>query len=484
MSKGMFRKLLILAFISPVLIASIWMISCGSYNSPAPPATTMTGTITTSLTDPPVCASSFDNIWITVTKVTANISGTASDTDSGWVTLADLTSSPKQIDLLSLASTTCLLSQLGSTSGLPPGNYQQIRIFLLANNASSGPSPNACGSGNGFNCVVPKGGAAQELLLSSEAQTGLKVPPGQIDGGAIKLTAGQAADININFDGCHSIIRQGNGAYRLLPTLRAGMVSVNNNALNGKVVDSVTTTGIPGAVILLEQPDSNGVDRVVDAGTSAADGSFNFCPLPPGNYDVVVGAATTSGLVTTVYNASIAFNVPVGASLGNIPMVSEGSGTALTIPWATLSGQVTTAGSGGATEADVMFSALQDATPTGGSVVHVTIPIFGVNGQPPTFETTDTPTPALPACPAGTDCLNYTLMVPASNPSVATFASGSVGAFAPPAAGTVNYSLLMESANCTASTPSPANVTPIAVTPATTTAVATTPAFTGCTAPQ
>jgi hypothetical protein len=298
------------------------------------------------------------------------------------------------------------------------------------------------------------------------------------------LAAGQAADININFDGCHSIIRQGNGAYRLLPTLRAGMVSVNNNALSGKVVDSVTTTGIPGAVILLEQPDSNGVDRVVDAGTSAADGSFNFCPLAPGNYDVVVGAAPTSGLLTTVYNASIAFNVPVGTSLGNIPMVSEGSGTALTIPWAALSGQVTSAGSGGATAADVMFSALQDATPAGGSTaVHVTIPIFGVNGEPPTFETVTTPSTG-PACPLGTDCLNYTLMVPASNPSVATFASGSIGTFAPPAAGTVNYSLLMESANCTASTPSPANVTPIAVTPATTTAVATTPAFTGCTAPQ
>ncbi len=485
MSKEASRRSIILTSIAALIVASVWIISCGGNSTTTtPPA--VTGTITTSLTDPPVCASSFDNIWITITKVTANINGTASSTDSGWVTLVDLTANPKQIDLLSLASTTCLLSQLGSTTGLPPGNYQQIRIFLLDNNAATGPSPNNCGTGNGWNCVVPKGSTPQELLLSSEAQTGLKVPPGQIDGGAINLTAGQAADININFDGCHSIIRQGNGAYRLLPTLRAGMVSVNNNAINGKVVDSVTSAGIPGAVILLEQPDSNGIDRVVDAGTTASDGSFNFCPLTPGNYDVVIGASTTAGLVTTVYNATIAFNVPVGAALGNIPMVSEGSGTGPTIPWATLSGQVTTAGTttGTATAADIMFSALQDATPAGAtSPVHVTIPIFGVTGQPPTFETTATPNPATPVCPAGTDCLNYQLMVPASNPNVATYSNGSIGTFGPPAVGTVTYSLLMETTNCTASTPNPAEVTGIVVTPATTAAVATIPAFTGCTAP-
>jgi hypothetical protein len=485
MSKGAFRELLILAFIAPVPIASVWMISCGSnYNSPAPPAVNATtGTITTSLTDPPTCGASLDHVWVTITKVTAHISSSASSTDSGWVTLADLTAAPKQIDLLSLASTTCLLSQLGSTSGLQPGNYQQIRILLLDNSATSGPSPNACGNGNGFNCVVPSAGSPQELQLSSEAKTGIKIPPGQITGGGLNLAAGQSADLNINFDACASILRQGNGKYRLKPTLHAGAVSVNNNSISGKVVDSSTTSAIPGAIVLLEQPDSNAIDRIVDAGVSGADGSFIFCPLAPGNYDVVVVAAPATSLVTTVYNATIAFQVPVGTSLNNIPLVSEGSGTALTIPWATISGQVTSAGSGGATAADVTFSALQDATPTGGSVVHVTIPVFSASAQPPTYETTATPTPATPACPAATDCLNYSLVVPASNPSVGTFASGSI-TYAAPASGSVNYSLLAESADCTASTPSPASVTSIAVTPATIITVSAIPAFSGCTAPQ
>jgi Domain of unknown function (DUF4382)/Carboxypeptidase regulatory-like domain len=486
MGKKGSRHLMTLAVIAGLLLASGWMISCGGNSATVPVTNAMTGNVTTSLTDPPTCMASFDHVWVTITKVTANISSTASDTDSGWVTLADLTSTPKQIDLLSLGSTTCLLEQLGSTSGLPPGNYQQIRLLLLDNSAASGPSPNACGSGNGFNCVVPSGGSAQELLLSSEAKTGIKIPPGQITGGGINLVAGQDADLNINFDACASILRQGNGQYRLKPTLHAGEVSVNNSGLGGTVVDSSNSSPIAGAVVLLEQPDSNAIDRVVNAGVTDANGMFNFCPLASGNYDVVVDATIPGALATTVYGATIAFNVPNGTALGNIPLVSEGTGTALTTPWATISGQVTSAGSGGATAQDITLYALQNAAPTGGSLVHVTIPVFSSGAQPPTFLTSATPTPSTPACPLGTDCSNYSLMVPSGNPSVGTFSGGTI-TYAAPAAGTVTYSVFAESVDtppCTASTPSPALVTPITVTPAATTTASVIPAFTGCTAPM
>lgn len=485
MFKGKPRQIILLGITAVLLIASGWIISCGG-NSYSPPTTAMTGAITTTLTDPPTCSASFDHVWVTVTKVRANISSTAADTDGGWVTLVDLTSSPKQVDLLSLASTTCLLSQLGSTSGLPPGNYQQIRLYLLSNTATSGPSPNNCGNNNGFNCVVPKGGSAQELLLSSEAQTGLKIPPGQIAGGGINLTAGESADLNINFDACASILLQGNGQYRLKPTLNAGVVSVNSNSISGKVVDtSATPNPIAGAVVLMEQPDSSGIDRVIDAGVTASDGTFIFCPLPAGNhsgkFDVVVDATTTTALVTTVYGATVALNVPVGTALNNIPLVSEGTGTALTIPWSTITGQVTSAGSGGATVADITLSPLQSAT-AGGSTVLVTVPAFAVSAQPPTFTTSATPTPASPACPAGTDCSNYTLMVPSGNPQVGAFSSGAIS-YTAPAAPPVTYSLNATTGNCTTSTPSPATASSITVTPAATTPVSTVLAFTGCTAP-
>ena len=482
------RFIVICSIIAVLLIAAGWIISCGGNNTVAGGGSTpVTGVITTSLTDPPTCSASFDHVWVTVTKVTANISSSAAETDGGWVTLADLTSSPRQFDLLSLASTTCVLTQLGSTTGLVPGDYQQIRLYLLSNTATSGPSPNNCGNNNGFNCVVPHGGSPQELLLSSEAQSGLKIPSGQIAGGGINLAAGQSADLNINFDACASILLQGNGQYRLKPTLNAGVVSVNSNSISGKVVDSNSTpNAIGGAVVLLEQPDSSGIDRVLDAGVSGPDGSFIFCPLPSGNnsgkFDVVVDAtSTTAALVTTVYGATVALNVPVGTNLNNIPLVSEGTGTALTTPWSTITGQVTSAGSGGATVADITLSALQSVT-AGGSTVLVTVPAFKVTGQPPTVITSATPTPSSPACPSGTDCNNYSLMVPSGNPQAGAFSSGAI-TYTAPAAPPVTYNLNATSPNCTGSTPSPATASSIAVTPMATTNVSTVLAFTGCTAP-
>src|SRR5205085_7224627 len=113
----------------------------------------------------------------------------------------------------------------------------------LSNSPAAGvatPSPNHCLGTGGFNCVDSVTQGLELLLLSSQANTGLKIPPGQINGGGIMLVAGQAADINIDFDACRSIIQQGNGSWRLKPTLHAGEVDLNNSALSGRIVDSTT----------------------------------------------------------------------------------------------------------------------------------------------------------------------------------------------------------------------------------------------------
>jgi len=431
------------------------------------------------MTDPPTCAASFDHIWVTVTKVLANTVATAGPNDKGWETLVDLTANPMQLDLLSLGSTTCMLHQLGSTTGLPAGNYQQIRFYILDNNATSGPSPNKCGSNNGFNCVVPHGGAAQELFLSSEDQTGIKIPSGQIAGGSINLAVGQAADLSIIFDACASIILQGGGQYRLRPTLRLGEVAATSNAISGTVVDS-SSKPISGAVVLLEQLDSNAIDRVLEAGVTAADGTFIFCPLPTGNYDVVVNAATANAnLTTTVYGTTVTFKVPVGTTLATIPLISVG--TAVTPVSATLRGQVTTVGTGAPTAADITVSALQEAIPTGESPVLVTVPVISSIAQPLTI-TTGAVTASGPACPTGLDCFNYSLTVPSRNPQVGTFISGPV-VYTPPIAGAATYIVNAETADCTTSFPSPPTTTPFVANPAATTNVTMTLTFSGCTQP-
>ena len=312
--------------------------------------------------------------------------------------------------------------------------------------------------------------------MSSEAQTGLKIPPGQIAGGGVTITAGESADLIIDFDACASILQDGNGKYRLKPTLRAGEAGTNSNSISGKVVDNANHLPVAGAVVLLEQPDANSIDREVRAGVTDSGGNFIFCPLPSGNYDVVVAAyATTATRLATTYNATITFNVTLGTALQSIPLIPEAT-TGFTSAPATITGQVTTAGPSGATVGDITISALQQATPVGGSSpLQVTVPVFGSPSQPPVVTTA--------ACSGNEDCSNFVLQVPASNPEVGTFAGGAV-AYATPTAGSVMYSVNATTPDCTASSLSSATIGPVAVTAGSTTAMSAILAFTGCTAPQ
>lgn len=465
-----------------ISLTTLVVASCGG--GPAGPGSPLSlqsifgsGTVTTNISDPPTCAApngQLINVWVTITRVRANVSSDADPSVGGWVDLIDFRQDPKQIDLLSLPSTTCILTQLGSTTGLPPGNYQQIRLLLLSNTPGSSeakPTSNNCGS-KGFNCVVLSDGTVETLQLSSEAQTGIKLAPGQIAGGGISLKAGQSADVNINFDACASVAPLGTGQFRLVPTLTAGAVSRSGNSISGKVVDANTTKAIAGALVLLEQPDSAGIDRVVRSAVAAPDGTFIFCPLPAGNYDVVAAATTTSSSnVTTTYNATATLNVLLGTAVGNIPLVPEApiSGPS-TFP-VKITGQITTQGPSNTPAAAVVrLSALQQAGVAGGTATQVTIPVFGASVVTPNLATQSGS-----SCPAGTACGTFTLSVPASNPQVGNF-SASGTAYNPPAVGNALYVVNAQAANCT---PSSQISAALPLTPGGTPGTASF-AFTGC----
>ncbi len=369
-----------------------------------------TGTVNTNISDPPTCKATYDHVWVTITRVRAHTSGSAGANDAGWVDLVDLRSNPRQIDLLNLDSTTCILTQLGSTSGILAGQYQQIRLILLSNNPAQGevpPSSNVCGTG-AFNCVVPVNGSPKTLQLSSEAQTGMKIPSGQIAGGKFTVPAGGSVDLNIDFDACSSIVPEANGMYRLKPVLHAAEVSLNNNSISGRVItiDSVTKLPVPiaNAFVLLEERDhdNQNIDRVVAQKKTGSDGRFTFCFISAGTFDIV--AATTNS--TATYNATVTLSVPTGVNMGDIALVPEGGGT---LP-AEIRGQITTAAGNGAAAADISLSALQAAN----NSLIVTIPLF--DGSTPNVSTISDA-----GCPSGTDCVIYTLYVPASNPQVGTF---------------------------------------------------------------
>ncbi len=474
-----------------MVVVAVAIISCSGNSSMQGPNM---GTVLVSISDPPSCKPPIGNVmnvFITVRSVQAHTSATADDNTAGWQELApQLASAPMQIDLFSKADTRCVLAQLGSAS-LPVGSLQQIRLVLLSNSPAAGaavPSPNAC-AGHGFNCVVDSNGI-HELVLSSEAETGLKIPPGQIMGGPIQVAAGQSVDLNIDFNACASIVQEGNGTFRLKPTLTAGVVSANTSGIGGQVVDSVTKKPISGNVIVaLEQPDSTGVDRILMQTGADPQGNFRFCPLPTGTFDIVVVAL---GAANLPYNATAVVNVPNGTNLNVIPLVAEAGATGPAILQGFVTAKTATAGA----TVDVSLAALQSISVSSGVTRQLTIPLQNTQATAATPAVTSTGLISITdskSCPMGSptgaNCAQYTLVVPASNPSVGVFAAGGF-TFSAPASGDVLFSVDANAfvpmsggkTDCTPSeivTSKDASNLPLKVTPAMTTDVARTD-FTGC----
>ena len=411
--------------------------SCGGSGSTM--QTAGTGSINVSITDPPSCKfpnGDFQHVYVTIRSVQAHISATADDNSPGWQELApQLNTQPMQIDLFAAGPNACLLTMLGSNTALPTGTYQQIRLLLVPNDGGSGPNPtsNACG-GQGFNCAILQDGSVHELQLSSQANTGLKIPPGQIEGGPITVAAGQDVDLNIDFNACASIIQEGNGKFRLKPVLTAGQVSTNNTGISGHVVDATTMQPISGGTVLvaLEQLEGSQTDVIFMQTAADSGGNFNFCPLPTAaTFDVVVVAINGAGLA---YNATVAVGVLGGSNMGAIPLTPE---TGATPGPATLQGFVTGTNASAAATIDVSVSALQTVTLPGGANLAVTIPAEGNSISNISVDSnTDCPATA----PANTNCAEYTLIEPASNPSVGVFASGKIS-YSAPASGDVLYSV-------------------------------------------
>jgi hypothetical protein len=442
------------------VVSTILLISCGSGSQP--------GTVNVSMSDPPTCAAPqgpYSHVYVTVTDVLIHQSADASANDSGWLHLAPgLKETPVQVDLLGV-SNQCFLAMLGSAQ-IEAGSYQQIRVVLADNGASV--SNNKCG--NVANCLM----LASDILntpvalhLSSETQTGIKIPSGQIAGGKFIVGSGETKDLNIDFDACASLVVQGTGQYRLKPVLHAGEVALQSasTAISGTIIDVNTQQPVAGGntVVALEQVDGDGVDRVIMQTVTASNGSFAFCPVPVGTYDVVAVAIDQSG---NTFAATVITGVHEGNTLGSVPLTPAG------LP-ASITGQVTTSTGSVGTAADISLAALQSI----GNNTSVTTPLAQQSTSTATVTTSA-------SCGSGPDCASYTLAIPAANPSIGAFTVGGAQTPAPPASGVVNYTVdanafVPGSAGISDCTQSHMQTPPVSVT-AGTSSPASALAFTGC----
>lgn len=412
-----------------LLVSALALTSCSNSMKSSSP-TSGNAFVNVRVSDPATCSGpqgAFSHIYVTIVDVQINSSAGAGNNDAGWIDLTpSLSQNPQQVDLLGVANNQCFLATLGATTALQPGTYEQIRI-TLANN-SSVVANNVCGGT--ANCVMlsstPK--VAQPLLLSSEAQTGIKIPSGQIAGGQFVISTGETKDLDIDFNACESIVAEGNGQFRLKPVLHAGEVTLTSSSINGTIVDSITNQVIVGGttVVALEQKDASGIDRVIMETVADSSGSFSFCPVAAGSYDIVAVAVNGKQVA---YGATVITGVQPGNALGTVPLVAQ-TGTA--IAPASITGQISTSTGTAATAADITLSALQPISPG----MLVTVPLATQSAG-----AANVTTAAGTTCPANTDCTNYTLSVPSLNLSIGAFVAGVGQKPAAPAAGPVNFTI-------------------------------------------
>lgn len=421
MTRSLFRgtfsriSLSILCFLTLAVVALI-VVACSSSTTSGGTTGSGMAQVNVRVSDPATCQSPsgpFAHVYVTITDVKANVSSTAGDNDSGWVDLTpNLSKAPMQVDLLGQANNQCFLASLGDAQQLQPGSYQQIRLILAPNSATV--TNNACGSS--ANCVaLAADSSVHTLQLSSESQTGIKIPSGQIASGAFTIGAGQTKDLDIDFITCQSIVRQGNGQYRLKPVLHAGEVSTTSTSINGKVLDGVTGNPVSGTVVVaVEQKDATGIDRIQRAALAGADGTFVFCPLPAGTYDVVIVGTRTDG---AIYEPSIITGVSVGSATGTVDLFALASAN---LSASTLKGTVTSqTGANAGTIADVELSVLETL-----NAVTYTIPLAPSSTQNSATLALETAAPAgTLTCPTNTDCANYSIAVSSAAANVGAWSS-------------------------------------------------------------
>jgi hypothetical protein len=256
------------------------------------------------------------------------------------------------------------------------------------------------------NSVIP-------LTLTSQAQTGLKIPSGQLAGGKFTIAAGETKDLDIDFNACTSIVDTGNGNLVLKPVLGAGEVELSSG-INGSIIDITTGKPIVGGttIVALEQKDASGVDRVMLSTLADAQGNFVLCPVPSGSYDLVVTAMDGLG---AFYATTVTTGVQPGTVINNIPLTPQSTLTSGNAAPASLTGTVQTTSLSGGVSETVTLSALQSVA---SATISVTIPLVQQS-----LASLNVTTVSNATCQSGFDCINFILAVPAVNPFIGAFNS-------------------------------------------------------------
>jgi hypothetical protein len=225
--------------------------------------------------DPDVTA-----VEMTITRVEANLNG-------GWQTIS---TTPVDVNLLDLAKQEVLVG----ANTIPAGRYNQVRFFVE-------------------DATVTDETGTHELEIPSAERTGIKVNVNyDVEPNAV---TGLLLDFNVY----KSIVRTGNGRYKLQPVIPA-VVRTASGTITGVVVDGVGTP-LAGAVVraIYEQGPAYPVGTEVNVGTSLSDGSFKIWALLPGVYRLdAIYTDPPTGIDRVAIKSGVGVSAPNNTDVGTI----------------------------------------------------------------------------------------------------------------------------------------------------------------------
>lgn len=235
-------------------LATCILLVMGCSNSTSPSGT---GRLRLTLIDSPAA---YDSINIVVTRVEVHRAGM--DSLSGWeVVRWDTTT----YDLLTLRNGANAL--LGDTM-LDNGQYTQIRLSI----------------GDSSNIVVD--GVRYDLDISANGTVKLNH--------TFTIEPNQLYDLTLDFDANHSIVRTGNGQYKLKPVIR-----VVANIVSGTISGAVSPASAQSLVSTI-----SGIDTI---GTycDTTTGAFVLAALLAGTYDITIVPSDTTYLDSTLTGLTV-----------------------------------------------------------------------------------------------------------------------------------------------------------------------------------
>lgn len=267
-----------------VVMTAVLMMACLLSGCGGGSSSSTTGSVQLLLADDPMDAQAVN---VTISKVAVSKDG------NGWTTLRDFGTSPVTINLLDYrydGDGTTPDTYLLTDAPLDPGHYEQIRLILTKVE------------------IVDKSGVTHECAMSSQDKTGLKLV------GEFDVANDTKSSVLIDFNVAKSIIAEGNGTYRLSPTVKVVPVQIT-----GSVHGTIEFKDNTGAAVAV--PDGATVSAYKDdvlAGSALVgqDGTFGMNGLVEGTYvlKVEVDGFSASDTTVTVTKGSDTAVDPITAS--------------------------------------------------------------------------------------------------------------------------------------------------------------------------